>query len=140
MAQIDKRKIDGEWHLMPDTEYSLCGLAFDGGIAHINEDTLQSTLENMEAEDLPCKSAREINCDGCKHRINVIRQLLKIAPPAKELTALQSRIAELERERDELKIALADAIRSPMGVMPDSARGWLTDAELDAAESRRPRV
>ena len=36
-----------------------------------------------------------------------------------------------------LRLALADAIRSPMGVMPDSATGLVTQEELAAAESRR---
>lgn len=36
-----------------------------------------------------------------------------------------------------LKIALADAIRRPMGVVPDSADGLLTQDELEAAEERR---
>lgn len=39
-------------------------------------------------------------------------------------------------ERAEL-VALADAIRRPMGVIPDSAVGYLTDEMLSAAESRR---
>lgn len=36
-----------------------------------------------------------------------------------------------------LRLALADAIRSPMGVIPDSATGLVTHEELDAAERRR---
>ena len=39
-----------------------------------------------------------------------------------------------------LRIALADAIRRPMGVIPASAEGLITDADLDAAEKRRPRT
>lgn len=35
------------------------------------------------------------------------------------------------------KIALADAIRRPMGVVPDSARGLVSQEEVDAAELRR---
>lgn len=35
------------------------------------------------------------------------------------------------------KLALADAIRRPMGVVPDSAVGLLNNADLDAAEQRR---
>jgi hypothetical protein len=38
---------------------------------------------------------------------------------------------------DKLLIALADAIRRPMGVVPDSAKGLVTDADLAAAEKRR---
>jgi hypothetical protein len=37
------------------------------------------------------------------------------------------------------KIALADAIRRPMGVIPDSAVDLVTTAELKAAEERRPK-
>lgn len=36
-----------------------------------------------------------------------------------------------------LKIALADAVRRPMGVVPDSAYGLLSEDEMDAAEERR---
>ena len=36
-----------------------------------------------------------------------------------------------------LRLALADAIRSPMGVIPDSATGLVTHEELAAAEKRR---
>jgi len=36
-----------------------------------------------------------------------------------------------------LKIALADAIRRPMGVIPESAEGLVTHYELEQAEVRR---
>lgn len=36
-----------------------------------------------------------------------------------------------------LRTALADSIRRPMGVMPDSAEGLLTQEDLEAAEQRR---
>jgi hypothetical protein len=36
-----------------------------------------------------------------------------------------------------LRLALADAIRRPMGVIPDSATGLVTQEELAAAERRR---
>ena len=42
-----------------------------------------------------------------------------------------------EQSAYQLKIALADAIRRPMGVIPKSAEGLLTAAELEAAEKRR---
>ena len=50
--------------------------------------------------------------------------------------------AELSRqdENAKLRVALADAIRRPMGVHPDSAAGLVTDEEVDAAEARRPRA
>jgi hypothetical protein len=35
--------------------------------------------------------------------------------------------------------ALHDAIRRPMGVVPESAEPFVTDKELEAAEARRPR-
>ena len=38
------------------------------------------------------------------------------------------------------RIALADAIRRPMGVVPASAEGLVTTAELDAAEERRAAI
>jgi len=42
-------------------------------------------------------------------------------------------------ENERLRIALADAIRRPMGVVPASAEGLVGTADLDAAEQRRPR-
>lgn len=38
---------------------------------------------------------------------------------------------------EKYKIALADAIRRPMGVVPDSAVGLVTNEDLDTAEQRR---
>lgn len=38
-----------------------------------------------------------------------------------------------------LKIALADAVRRPMGIIPDSAQGLLLPDEVEEAEKRRPR-
>ncbi|NBT36272.1 MAG: hypothetical protein EBT03_12200 [Betaproteobacteria bacterium] len=51
--------------------------------------------------------------------------------------------AEIERlrltdaERQKFRTALADAIRRPMGVIPQSAEGLVTQDDLDAAEGRR---
>lgn len=45
--------------------------------------------------------------------------------------------ARLESENNQLRIALADAIRRPMGVVPDSARGLITETEMFEAEKRR---
>ena len=38
---------------------------------------------------------------------------------------------------DRLRAALADAVRSPMGVVPDSALLYLTQDDIEAAERRR---
>jgi hypothetical protein len=45
--------------------------------------------------------------------------------------------ARVEIER--LRLALADSIRRPMGVIPESADGLVTQDDLDAAENRRQR-
>jgi len=60
---------------------------------------------------------------------------LTLAERDKAWTALSAAREEVER----YKIALADATRRPMGVLPASAVGLLTAAELDAAEARRPK-
>ena len=39
---------------------------------------------------------------------------------------------------DRAVAALADAIRRPMGVVPATAEGLVTQSDLDAAEKRRP--
>ena len=46
---------------------------------------------------------------------------------------MQDQRAEIAR----LRIALADAIRRPMGIVPNSAYGLVTQDDLDAAEERR---
>jgi hypothetical protein len=56
------------------------------------------------------------------------------------MTDIKHGTANLIRENNLLRIALADAIRRPMGVIPASAEGLITDADLDAAEKRRPRT
>ncbi len=43
----------------------------------------------------------------------------------------------LREQVAELRVALADAIRRPMGVVPESADGLVTQDELDSAEQRR---
>lgn len=42
-----------------------------------------------------------------------------------------------DEERERFLTALADAIRRPMGVIPESAVGLVTQDDLDAAEKRR---
>ena len=44
---------------------------------------------------------------------------------------------ELSAQIAQLKIALADAIRRPMGVVPKSAEGLITELDIMAAEARR---
>jgi C4-dicarboxylate-specific signal transduction histidine kinase len=66
----------------------------------------------------------------------IYKHLRTMAPHQLErLTAIQLREAAEEIER--LRSARADAIRRPMGVVPDSAKGLVTQDDLDAAEYRR---
>lgn len=51
--------------------------------------------------------------------------------------ATQQQLAEKDATIAELKTALADAIRRPMGVVPASAEGLIDRAEIDIAECRR---
>jgi hypothetical protein len=62
-----KRKMSGEFHFMPDGEYSLCGEAFDG-----------ETGDDWRRGDEPLQSVREISCAFCLARINAVKQLLKM--------------------------------------------------------------
>lgn len=41
---------------------------------------------------------------------------------------------------EKFRRALADAIRRPMGVIPDSANEFLQEGDLEEAEARRPRA
>jgi hypothetical protein len=52
--------------------------------------------------------------------------------------------ADLERVQNtfqkivnQYRIALADSIRRPMGVIPDSAKNLISDSDLQMAETRR---
>lgn len=45
-------------------------------------------------------------------------------------------LRDAARMIEKLRTIVADAVRRPLGVVPDSA-GWLTDAELKQAELRR---
>ena len=66
----------------------------------------------------------------------IYKHLRTMAPHQLErLTAIQLR--EAAEEIDRLRSALADAIRRPMGVIPESAAGLVTQGDLDAAEQRR---
>ena len=66
----------------------------------------------------------------------IYKHLRTMAPHQLErLTAIQLR--EAAEEIDRLRSALADAIRRPMGVIPESAAGLVTQGDLDAAEGRR---
>ena len=44
---------------------------------------------------------------------------------------------ELESELNKLRIALHDAIRRPMGIIPESAEQWIDQEMLKEAEDRR---
>jgi NAD-dependent DNA ligase len=48
------------------------------------------------------------------------------------------RSLEAADEIERLRVALADAIRRPMGVVPASAEGMVTERDLVLAEARRP--
>jgi len=51
---------------------------------------------------------------------------------------LRGDISELGKEIDRLVIALHDAIRLPMGVVPDSADEWFyTPMDIEAEERRK---
>ncbi len=66
-----------------------------------------------------CGLATRLVGDGCEH-----------CNPAMMIDILREQIADM-------RLALADAIRRPMGVIPESAAGLVTQDDLDAAEQRR---
>lgn len=66
-----------------------------------------------------CSLSKFLVGDGCQH-----------CNPQMMIDILREQVAEL-------RVALADAIRRPMGVVPESADGLVTQDELDAAEQRR---
>jgi len=51
--------------------------------------------------------------------------------------AAEAALASYKEEVERLKVALADSIRRPMGVIPASAEGLITYADVAAAEERR---
>ena len=109
--------VDGEWD--EDIEIVCCG-------------RITSIATQTNRIDRPPEAALdEEGCDeygfcwwgGCDFTCNYE---LKPVDGTDLATAIES-----------LRIALADAIRRPMGVIPASADGLLTQSELDAAEARR---
>jgi len=46
-------------------------------------------------------------------------------------------IVDRDKELARLRLALHDAIRRPMGVIPSSAEKWVDQSMLDEAEERR---
>jgi len=75
--------------------------------------------------------------DRDEARAEVYRLKCSMTETSKERDAAIRERDEAIRERDEARVALADAIRRPMGVVPESAAGLVTQDELDAAEQRR---
>ena len=71
----------------------------------------------------------EMNNETRKRRIEAWAKSQGESAPAKSDT--------IENENARLRIALADAIRRPMGVIPASAEGLVTADGLRAAEERR---
>jgi len=70
----------------------------------------------------------------------LIRRLTELMDQNAEYTIIVSqhrKIEELQSSVDRLTIALADAIRRPMGVVPTSAEEFINGADLEAAEARR---
>lgn len=53
------------------------------------------------------------------------------------LKTSNARGQQLMAKIKDLETALADAIRRPMGIVPASAEGLITQAEIDAAEACR---
>lgn len=49
-------------------------------------------------------------------------------------------VGRLRQEIEDMRAALADAIRRPMGVIPASAARFVTAEDLTEAEERRPRL
>jgi hypothetical protein len=54
-----------------------------------------------------------------------------------KMSAAEASLASAQEEVARYKIALADATRRPMGVLPASADGLVTAADMAAAEARR---
>ena len=72
-------------------------------------------------------------------RLNEVAKLIAPDYPNIENSATLEQLYAIEVGYLQLREALHDAIRRPMGVIPASAEKYVTDEELQAAESRRPR-
>ena len=59
------------------------------------------------------------------------------AEPAFSVIVSSTLLTDAADEIAGLRTALADAIRRPMGVVPDSAEGLLSEGDLDLAEAKR---
>lgn len=80
------------------------------------------------------KVVAELN-DGDRELLRMVTaEVWEQADAAQRLRPL---LEQRESEITKLKIALADALRCPMGIHPDSAQGLVTAEEVDSAEVRR---
>lgn len=90
-------------------------------------------------EDIAALVAEVRRLEGERAEMNAVirKQSERIRELLGELDALRLVEALRDTEIEKLKIALADAIRRPMGTWPDSAMGMITVQDVDAAEFRR---
>ena len=88
-------------------------------MTHDNEEPSAASAGSHGEDQCRCSLATRLVGDGCQH-----------CNPQMMIDILREQVAEL-------RVALADAIRRPMGVVPESADGLVTQDELDSAEQRR---
>lgn len=80
------------------------------------------------------------DADGTSHVVAVLSQDGGVIGPLGRLLQHynpKGEVAQLQSLVEDYKIALADAVRRPMGVLPASAEGLVSEAEVMEAEQRR---
>lgn len=87
-------------------------------------------VEWYQVVDITDMDGRTITIALLENDKTPMRQLVKVYQNQQTMIGLLDKL-------DDYKRALADAIRRPMGIVPDSAEGLLSQADLDAAEDRR---
>ena len=126
---------DGDAYLLPSgRENNLVALpAVDENNVPLHPEIFRQLVDRFNAYEVLTARVAELI-----HDLERLKESETDAINRAEASA--ARVKQLEAENALLRIALADAIRRPMGVVPASAEGFVSTAELDAAETRRPRL
>lgn len=91
-------------------------------VSRLDPDTVRAILDALD-------EARKERDDACKMYLDGVM--------TKRAIAAEAALDEARAENARLREALADAIRRPMGIVPESAIGLVSSADLDDAEQRR---
>lgn len=105
-------------------------------IARMDPATVASMIARIEAAEAARSEAVRLMSEASREA-GEWKGRYKAAGYSDTLDGWIERAEKAEARVRVLEVALADAIRRPMGVVPASAEGLVSNAALDAAEGRR---